>query len=515
MPRKEFVSAALVSRDPNLKNSSLDGIFANTFATLTGGVFLTGFALQLGMSDFMIGLLAAMPFTATLFQIPISYSISKFDRRKQTAMWAALLARSIWLPVLLVAVFPLSSQFDRNQIILWLLFISYACVSVSYVAWLSWMSDLVPDDIRGSFFGTRNMLCGAAGMFITVVFGKLLDKFNAQMLGGLPTGFVVTFISAVILGLTSLHYMKRIPEPSSIAQGDGQSSFRELIGLPLKEPNFRRFLTFALLWGFSVNVASPFFTLYFLRDLKFSYSFVAFLAMLSAVADLLGMQIWGRISDKVKNKAVIQFAGWVVIFLPLAWVTVRPDSLVIPVVLHVIGGGFWAGIHLCLNNLLLRIAHKDNKTIFFSVYHIAGGLGAATGPLLAGLCVQNLPPFDLQIMGWKMIPLHIIFMTSTLLRLLSLQVLRLVREPDEAPAEAVVRVIRSLRGLNVATGFNYLLHPFLAVARGAPKHHQTTANLRPVRATGNREDKVKIDGSRFVHAPYSRGRATDRTNEAR
>ncbi len=474
-------------RDPNLKNSSLDGIFANTFATLTGGVFLTGFALQLGMSDFMIGLLAAMPFIATLFQIPISYSISKFDRRKQTAMWAALLARTIWLPVLLVAVFPVSSRLDRNQVILWLLFVSYACVSVSYVAWLSWMSDLVPDDIRGRFFGTRNMLCGAAGMSITVVFGKLLDEFNAQMLGGLPTGFVVTFISAVTMGLASLYYMKKVPEPSSIAQGIGQPSFQQLISLPLKEPNFRKFLTFALFWGFAVNFASPFFTLYFLRDLKFSYSFVALLAMLSGFADLLGMRVWGKISDKVKNKAVIQFAGRIAIFLPLAWVTVKPQSVVIPIVLHVVGGGFWAGIHLCLNNLLLRIAHKDNKTFFFSMYHIAGGLGAATGPLLAGLCVQHLPPFALQIWGWKVVPLHLVFMTSTLLRLASFQTFKLVREPDEAPAEAVFRVIRSVRGLNVATGFNYLLHPFLAVAQKAPKHHQATANLQPLMPQGNHE----------------------------
>jgi MFS family permease len=474
-------------------------MFANTFAALTGGVFLTGFALQLGMSDFMIGLLAAMPFIATLFQIPISYSISKFGRRKQTAIWAAFLARSIWLPVLLVAVFPLSTQLDRNQVVLWLLFVSYACVSVSYVAWLSWMSDLVPDDIRGRFFGTRNMLCGAAGMFITVVFGKLLDKFNAQMLGTLPTGFAVTFISAVILGLASLHYMKRIPEPSPAAQGIRQPSFQESIALPFREPNFNRFLAFALLWGFAVNVASPFFTLYFLRDLSFSYGFVAFLAVLSAFADLVGMQIWGRISDKVKNKAVIQFAGWVAIFLPLAWVTVRPDSLIIPIVLHLVGGGFWAGIHLCLNNLLLRIAHKDNKTFFFSMYNIAGGLGAGTAPILAGLVVQNLPPLDLQILSWKMVPLHILFLTSTLLRLLSFQLLQFVREPDEAPAEAVVRIIRSLRGLNVATGFNYLLHPFSAVAQEAPKRLQMSAAAQPLMPTDNREETTRPHDRRYVH----------------
>jgi hypothetical protein len=57
----------------NLKNSIYDGMFAHAFATLTGGVFLTGFALYLGMNDFMIGLVASMPFIVTVFQVPASY----------------------------------------------------------------------------------------------------------------------------------------------------------------------------------------------------------------------------------------------------------------------------------------------------------------------------------------------------------------------------------------------------------------------------------------------------------
>ena len=46
------------------RNSFIDGIFAHTFATLTGGAFLTGFALYLGMNEFLIGLMGAMPYLA-------------------------------------------------------------------------------------------------------------------------------------------------------------------------------------------------------------------------------------------------------------------------------------------------------------------------------------------------------------------------------------------------------------------------------------------------------------------
>lgn len=46
----------------DLNRSIFEGIFAHMFATLTSGLFLTGFAIHLGMSVFEIGLLAAMPF---------------------------------------------------------------------------------------------------------------------------------------------------------------------------------------------------------------------------------------------------------------------------------------------------------------------------------------------------------------------------------------------------------------------------------------------------------------------
>ena len=70
LPDWSHVMALRLTDD--LKNSIYDGMFANAFATLTGGVFLTGFALYLGMNEFMIGLVAAMPFMVTVFQLPVA-----------------------------------------------------------------------------------------------------------------------------------------------------------------------------------------------------------------------------------------------------------------------------------------------------------------------------------------------------------------------------------------------------------------------------------------------------------
>jgi len=446
----------------NLKNSVYDGLFAHIFATLTGGVFLTGFALYLGMSDLMIGVLGSIPFLVTVFQLPTSYLLGKDGRKKKVTYWGAAIARFSWVLILMVAFIPSLSSSKKWLMILALFFLSHSCISCSYVSWLSWISDLVPDDFRGRFFGTRNMICGAAGMLAMMVFGNILDHLKNHSPEGLSVGFSITIISAVIAGALGLLFLNRISEPqvSRFYQGDSLGNIlRRLFG----ERNFRQFLLFAIFWGFSVHFASPFFTLYFLRYLEFGYGFVALLGTISACADLLGMQVWGRISDKVRNKAVIQFAGWVAVFLPLAWVWVRPGDLVMPVILQVIGGGFWAGINLCTSNLLLRISPQENRPFFLSAYNIVAGVGAALGPIMGGLAAKYMVNLELELVGFKMVPLQVVFLISTALRFISFQLFKYVHEPEEATIGQLVRVLRNVRGLNVATGFNYLLHPFIEI----------------------------------------------------
>ncbi|MBN2254642.1 MAG: MFS transporter [Deltaproteobacteria bacterium] len=191
--------------------------------------------------------------------------------------------------------------------------------------------------------------------------------------------------------------------------------------------------------------------------------------MASALADIVGMRTWGLLADRIKNKGVVQIAGWIAIFLPLAWVTVRPDNTVFAFFLHVVGGGFWAGITLCMNNLLLKISPRQDRTFFFSIHNITAGLGAALGPILAGYLIEHMSRTSVHLFSWNVAPIQTIFIISTVLRLLSFQLFRHIDEPEAVPVGQIIRVLRSIRGLNMASGFNYILHPFIEISRSDEK----------------------------------------------
>jgi Na+/melibiose symporter-like transporter len=448
--------------DADAKNSFVDGILANMYAVLTGGAFLTGFGLFLGMNPFMIGLLGAIPFMATVFQLPAAYFVHKNGRRKKTCLVWSTVARTVWLPILITAFVPLPSEKMRLPVILVLLFVSHASASISYLAWMSWMSDLIPDKIRGSFFGSRNMLVGAGGMLAMMVFGRLLDVFNKHSSDGFAIGLCVTFSCAVLFGTSSLRFLSRVGEPAPMTSQRPLSFGKNSLRL-LKEHNFKKFLAFIFCWSFAVYFASPFFSLHFLKNLNFSYTFVAILGTLSALADLLSMRMWGSLSDRVKNKSIIQVASWTVVFIPLAWISVTPDSRIVPVLLTILAGGCWAGISLCTNNLLLRISPIEEKGFYFSTFNIVAGTGAALAPITAGFLLKIMPETPVSVFEVNLLPIHLIFLSSTLMRSASLLLLNSIFEPEAQPISHLIRILRNVRGLNVVGGFNALLHPFLAI----------------------------------------------------
>jgi len=83
---------------------------------------------------------------------------------------------------------------------------------------------------------------------------------------------------------------------------------------------------------------------------------------------------------------------------------------------------------------------------------------------------------EIALLTWTFRPLQVIFLLSTAMRVLSLHFLKYVREPEEMTVRQMVRVIRSIRGLNMANGFNYLLHPFIDISRDLNGSHGSKVN---------------------------------------
>jgi hypothetical protein len=66
-------------------------------STLATGVFLTGYAVALGVSNLAIGILAAAPSAVQFLQFPAAVLVERLRRRRAISVWAATIGRSFLL----------------------------------------------------------------------------------------------------------------------------------------------------------------------------------------------------------------------------------------------------------------------------------------------------------------------------------------------------------------------------------------------------------------------------------
>src|SRR5687767_9085888 len=79
-----------------------DAAWASLVGALYGGVILVGFALELGATPIVIGLLAAIPFLAQLAQLPAVLLIERVRQRRKIAVLVVGAARALILSLALL-----------------------------------------------------------------------------------------------------------------------------------------------------------------------------------------------------------------------------------------------------------------------------------------------------------------------------------------------------------------------------------------------------------------------------
>ena len=231
--------------------------------------FITPYALALGAGTTQIGVLSSVPgLLGNLSQIGTIKLMSRTTRRK-IVFWSVLFQAIMWLPLILIGFFfffyGISSVFAVS-----LLIVSYSILiivgAVAGPAWNSWMKDIVPLRV-GEFFGRRSRIVGIIALSSMLAAGLILHYFEKSQVF---YAFAIMFFIAFVGRSLSAYFFTKQYEPKFFYKPESYFSFRQFVRKMLYN-NFGRFVLFVSLVSFSTAVASPFFAVYMLGDLKFSY----------------------------------------------------------------------------------------------------------------------------------------------------------------------------------------------------------------------------------------------------
>jgi MFS family permease len=378
-----------------------DAAWANLVGALYGGVILVGFALELGASPFVIGLLAAIPFFSQLAQLPAVLAIERLRERRRLAVPAVLAARLIifslallpWLldgPAVLAAVLA-------TQVAITLLGAVAGC------AINSWFHQFLAGQDLGRLYAQRlfwSMVASSLGALTAghvVQHWPFADRLHAYSLN---------FAAAGLAGFIGLHFLARVPEPPMARTGPPRPIL-SLLRAPLLEPNFRRLIVFMASWNFASNLAAPFLTVYLLSQLGYGLGTVTALWAGSQLANAFTLYAWGQLSDRLSNKAILATAlpayFGCLIALPVTALP-EPHVLTVPLLalIHVVMGIASGGIGLASGNIGLKLAPQGSGTAYLAAVSLAGSVAAGAAALAGGALAEWFAARELAfVLQWR------------------------------------------------------------------------------------------------------------------
>ncbi|MEW6330695.1 MAG: MFS transporter [Pseudomonadota bacterium] len=369
--------------DQSLRHSVRDGVAYSIMAG-AGEHYLSAYALFLKATAAQISWLAAFPSLIGSFaQLFSAWLASRLGRRKAIILFGVALQTLMWLPIIWL---PYFFPAQAVTILIVCVALYFAGGHLATPVWNSLMGDLVPERRRGRFFARRNWLMSMMHFLALVSAGLLLHGFETAE--RVRVGFMLLFTLAALARLYSATQVARMHDPGRVPAA---IDWPALPGLwqRMRGSDCVRFTFFFAAMQFAAAIAAPFFAVYMLRDLGFSYLEYMASTALAVLAQVGSLRMWGRLGDIFGNRVILRVTGSVIPFFPMLWL-VSPHFVHV-MALQLFGGLFWAGFSLSASNYLYDSVTPERRASYSAVHNVFTSVAIFAGALLGGFLSLVVP----------------------------------------------------------------------------------------------------------------------------
>lgn len=376
--------------------------------------YLSALGVFLGASPIQLGMLATLPPLIGAMCQSAGVAAMEFVQSRRSLLVSFTRAQAFL--VFLIALLPLffSPGLQAAGFLILFTVLYHLTIGIIQPVWNSLVGDLIPPEQRGGFFSARNTRMALATFLSMILAGQVLSI--SKEYSHPAYGFLVIFLLSAFARFSCSWFSAKLANPIRLTERSSKFTFWQFIS-KWRHSNFVRFVIFVASMQFAVNIAGPFFSLYLLRDLGFSYSqFTAIIAALFA-SQFVVMRFWGSIADQFGNKKILAVCAWPMALNPFLWFI--SGNIYWLLVAQFICGLFWAGFNLSIASFVFDVATPQKLARCVAYQAIVTGTFVFIASLLGGALIEYGGAFLVFDHGFDTphSPLFTVFFLSGILRL--------------------------------------------------------------------------------------------------
>lgn len=370
-----------------------------TAVNLVGGNFLTGLLLLLHADNGFMGLVTIFTFAGNVLQIFSPLLLERFVQRKNILVAGRILSHTMNIVLIgIIPFLPISSS-GMLKLLLLLLVLNTSTAALLAPGYPVWHIKCIPDKMRAQFFGLYRIISGVIIYTFILIASRMVDTWKAG--GNELYGFTWVRIMALAISVVDIFFLMRIKEYPNVQNKEKTDIFNILVN-PFRQKKYLVTVAAAALWSFSASIPGPYFSVYLLKDLQISYSYINILSMLNIPVLIFCTPVWARLvgSNAWFRTLVISMGLYTTCFLGLAFVS-RPWLVLYPIFT------LWsfilaAGINLVFSNLPFVNIPEGNQANYIGFYSAVNSVGALLGVVVGRQFIQMTERVPLHILGMEM-----------------------------------------------------------------------------------------------------------------
>lgn len=373
-------------------------IFEATFEyfilLLVIGSYLATLTTHLGFSDSLTGILSSAISLGGLFQLG-----SMFIRRRKIKRFVVIFSivnQFLFAFLYVVPVFDFSGAVKRIIFVV-VIVSAYLVYNITHPKKVNWLMSLVDDGIRGRFTANKEIVSLLCGVVFTFLMGNIVDYFKAK--NELKMAFIICAVTIFLLMVGHTLSMLFTSEVEETSYTQNKKLFSQ-IAETFKNKDTQKITLLFVLWYVAKGISEPFNSVYMIKELGFSLTFISVLTIVQSVIRVLCSRAMGSYADKnsfakmLRICFVFAFIGFV------ASAIARPSNGSIAFTLHFMAHGVsLAGINSALINLIFDYVPHENRADSLAVTQSLSGLMGFISTFAAGFLVTYIQKNGNMLLG--------------------------------------------------------------------------------------------------------------------
>lgn len=384
-----WVSRLLYGGDDELmlhpRRKSMDGFLQQTmcnisYGILTGGIFLSGYLIWLGIPDRVLTLLSSAQMVCGFVPMLLAPWLDRKRRRRRLMITICIISRFFQLSI--IGAPWLWPGIARPYAVALSLFLGAAVAAVNDVVFNTWFAAVIPDPIKGRYYALRQRAGVIVSLLVSLLTSVVMDLFQEAQYSVFAVIYAVAFLVTVceVRALSGVDDVELEP-------GAEKVHFRDLVRVPAAHREFMRYMLLCGLLYLFWFLSTSFDSIFQLKYLQMSYTYINVTGLLRQLLQLmLFYKVWGLICDKIGNSFALFCSIGFQVVNSILWATLSTNTMwIVYPVINILGAVGQTGFAMALFNRRYELIPEKGKVVYESFFSATIGIVVLIGPILGGL----------------------------------------------------------------------------------------------------------------------------------